>query len=106
MKKDIKKEKEYTNWQWAVYKLKWLVCELVKTGSNQKSFFSSKRIERLIMFNVAIAIIVGYTNRSWGKLTTEEVLMISGMLIAGGAWNATQIRKDIKEIDQPNENKS
>ena len=79
-------------------KLEWLGYELLKTFSNEPSFFSSKRLERFAMFNSALFIIIGYVSRKWSLLSTEDVLMIAGMLFAGGAWNAVQIRKDMKEL--------
>ena len=79
-------------------KITWLISELIKTFSNQPGFFSSKRLERFIMFNIAMWIIVGYTIRNWYNLTTTDVSILTGILLVGGAWNHSQIRKDMKEI--------
>lgn len=84
-------------------KLYWLASELIKTFSNDPCFFSSKRLERFALFNTALFIVIGYVSRKWDSLGTDDVLMIAGMLLAGGAWNAVQIRKDLKELpkDEP-----
>lgn len=80
--------------------LHWIGFEAIKTLSNQPSFFASKRIERFVMFNIAMWTIVGFVSRKWDEMTVEQVSIITGILLAGGAWNAIQIRKDIKEIPQ------
>lgn len=82
-----------------------LLYELLLTFSSKPSFFAAKRIERNIMFNIAMWIIVGYVIRRWYELTTDQILMIVGLLLAGGAFNAVQIRKDLKQDKtQTNEN--
>jgi hypothetical protein len=83
-----------------------LVYEIVCTFSNKPSFFASKRIERFVMFNVAIWMIIGYTVRNWANIEVTELIAMTGMLFAGGAWNAVQIRKDISGgvTSKPNEN--
>lgn len=74
-----------------------LFWEILCMFSNKPSFFSSKRFERFIMFDIAMWMIIGYTIRKWAELSVEDVLMLSGLLLGGSAWNATQIRKDQKD---------
>ncbi len=80
--------------------IRWFGFEVIKTLSNEPSFFASKRLERFVMFNIAMWTIIGFVKRNWDTMTVEQVSIITGILLVGGAWNATQIRKDIKEIPQ------
>lgn len=68
--------------------------EVILMFSNKPSLFSSKRFERFVMFNIAMWTVVGYVSRNWSKMDVSEVSVITGILLAGGAWNAVQIRKD------------
>lgn len=81
-----------------------LIYELLCTFSNKPSFFASKRIERFKMFNVFIWMIIGYVIRNWYELTVAEVIELSLLLIANGAWNTVQIRKDQKMQLNPTDN--
>jgi hypothetical protein len=73
----------------------WLLFkEILYTYSNKPSFFASKRIERSVMFNIAMWIVVGYTIRNWSAMTTTDVSVLTGILLVGGGFNAVQIRRD------------
>ena len=73
----------------------WLFLkEIILMFSNEKSLLSSKRAERFVMFNIAMWTIIGYVKRNWDTITVDQLSIITGILLVGGAWNAVQIRKD------------
>ncbi len=74
--------------------MKELIQELISTFSVSKSFFSSKKIERFIIFtNVLIIVNVWCYYDIKNSDVTDMILLISTLLAYGG-WNTTQIRKD------------
>ena len=74
--------------------MKELIQELISTFSVSKSFFSSKKIERFIIFtNVLIIVNVWCYYHIKNSDVTDMILLISTLLAYGG-WNTTQIRKD------------
>lgn len=81
----------------------WLALkETIYMFSNKPSLLSSKRCERFVMFNIAMWTIIGYVKRNWDDMTVDQVSILTGILLVGGAWNAVQIRKDqtIKQDDK------
>lgn len=71
-----------------------LAWEFILMFSNEPSLFASKRFERFIMFWIAMWTIMGYVKRNWLVMGIGEISAITGILLFGAAWNATQIRKD------------
>jgi len=92
IEQNIKKLEKYfeakDGFWWAV------LYEVLSMFSNKTSFFSSKRFERFVMFNIAMWTIIGYVSRNWETMEIGTITAITGILLVGGAWNATQIRKD------------
>lgn len=84
--------------QKAINRGKWHLKELSKTLSKQPSFYCSKRIERLILFNNAIILLDFFFVKQYKDLTTTEAIAIftAQMLYAG--YQIKQIQKD-KQID-------
>ncbi len=74
----------------------WFVKEMINTISSKPSHFSSKRIERLILFvsGVCIMDIYAYTHRS--TMTAETMLMIVGAQMLWAGFNTTQLTTDKK----------
>jgi len=77
-----------TGFWWLLFK------EVFYMFSNKPSTLSSKRCERFVMFNIAMWTIIGYVKHNWEEMTVDQVSIITGILLVGGAWNAVQIRRD------------
>lgn len=79
--------------------IKWHLREIAATFSNKPSYYSAKRIERALLFLVALALhaLYIYTHRS--TLTPEQVLLLTGPLFvfAGYSMAQTQIEKKRRE---------
>ena len=78
--------------------VKWYIKELIKTFSGEKSFFSSKRLERGIAFSTGEAFLVIYFIYHFKTMTYLECLALAGaaFAVAGYTLNATQKEKRIK----------
>jgi hypothetical protein len=71
-----------------------VVKELLLTFSNQTSRYSSKKIERFIVFINALVIANSWFYSHIYKATVSDVILLTGALLAYGGWNTAQIRKD------------
>lgn len=72
----------------------WFLRELLKTLSNNDSFFSSKRIERLILFLNSMILIDVYCYSNWSKITVTEILLIFSAQMVYAGYQVVQLRKD------------
>ena len=81
--------------------LKWFIKEMVKTFSNEPSYFSSKRWERWISFMTGETFLVTYFCYHFKVMTYLECLALAGaaFAVAGISLNATQ--KEKKLIEKP-----
>jgi hypothetical protein len=70
--------------------------ELILTFSNKKSFFSSKRIERFIVFNVFLVLTVIYVVRNIEDLDSFGFIQIVGLWLAYGGYNSLMNLRDRK----------
>lgn len=88
-------------------KIKWVSNEILNTFSNKKSFFSSKRIERFLIFSLMISLTVLFVVKSiiTCALGATDFIIIIGTWLGYGGWNTTQISKD-KKNDSEDENNS
>lgn len=75
-------------------KIKEVCSDLYATLSNNKSFLSSKRLERLVLFLAAVSIAVCYVWYTRASITTTEIISICTMLLAYGGFNTVMGRKD------------
>ena len=82
-------------------RLKWHLKELNKTLSHEPSHYSSKRIERMILFVNAIVLLDLFVWKQYAKLTTTEIVAIftAQMLYAG--FQTKQIFKDAVPETKP-----
>lgn len=80
--------------------------ELLKTFSSQKSFFSAKRIERFVLFTLAIIVSLIYIVYciKHESLTLADVMAISGTFFVYAGYNTimTEKAKD-KKIEENEE---
>jgi hypothetical protein len=74
----------------------WFIKEMINTISSKPSHFSSKRIERLLLFvsGVSIMDLYAYTHRL--TMTAEMMLMIVGAQMVWAGFNTTQLTTDKK----------
>jgi hypothetical protein len=92
------KKKYFLGWT----NLKWTIKEIVKLYSNEKSYFSKKRVES------GIAVIVG----QWGmiyfllininKLTSSDIALWASIEFAIAGYIVNQIQKE-KKLEEPTE---
>jgi hypothetical protein len=90
------KKKYFLGWT----NLKWIIKELIKLYSDEKSFFSKKRVES------GIAVIVG----QWGmiyfllinidKLTASDIALWASVEFAIAGYIVNQIQKE-KKLEEP-----
>jgi uncharacterized membrane protein len=73
-----------------------ILKELLKTFSSQKSFFSSKRLERFILFNLAIIICLTYIiyTIKHKTLSLADILAISGTFFVYAGYNTIMVEKN------------
>ena len=72
-----------------------LIMELIKTFSNEESFFSSKRIERCLVFLTMLTLTVVYVLKNEFKISSAELMIIVGGWLGYAGFNTVQIKKDI-----------
>jgi hypothetical protein len=75
-------------------KIEWGFIELIKTFSNEKSYFSSKRIERAILFWIACFIILNYYRIKCSELTPDQILILTTPLFVMCGFNSILNRKE------------
>lgn len=78
-------------------KIKEVCTDLYATLSNNKSFLSSKRIERLVLFGVAVGISICYVWYNRSTIATTEIIMICTMLFGYAGFNTVMENKDKKD---------
>jgi len=78
--------------------------ELIMTFSNRKSLFSSKKIERFIVFNFFIILTIIYVFKNLSTLDSFEFVQIIGIWLAYGGYNSLMNLRDRKlENSNPTE---
>jgi hypothetical protein len=87
-------------------KIKWVSNEVLNTFSNKNSFFSSKRIERFLIFSLMLSLTVFFVIKSIISCTlgATDFIIIIGTWLGYGGWNTTQISKDKKIESEKNSN--
>jgi hypothetical protein len=76
--------------------IKWVIKELILTFSNQPSFFSSKRIERAILFSAALTSYMIWFFYHYKLLSPTDMVIVTGPIFfyAGYSMNTTQKEKN------------
>lgn len=76
--------------------------ELVMTFSNQKSLFSSKKIERFIVFWTFLALTVYYIVKNIHEMDSLEFVEVIGLWLAYGGYNSMLNLRDRKiDVSHP-----
>ncbi len=85
------------NWfQKAYNRFLWHLKELNKTLSNEPSYYSSKRLERLVLFLSANLIVDYYVWEHHHEMSTSDILLVFGAKMVYAGFQVKQIQKDIK----------
>jgi len=84
------------SWLIGTKNIRWGIKELVKTLSNEDSYFSAKRIERLVLFWGAFFIVINYYRVSYEKLTPSDIVLITTPLFAYAGFNTVMTAKEKK----------
>ena len=86
-----------------ITEIKWVYQELKKTFSNEESYFSSKRIERMLLFVSAMLAANYWFYTHVESLTYEMCIAFVIVLLgfAGYTMSQTQKEKQVKKDDKP-----
>jgi hypothetical protein len=86
-----------------IKKIEWFFVELLKVFSDEKSYFSLKRIERGILFSVAVFIICDYVSKNISNITPEGILIITSPLFVYAGFSMVKTEKVRKDEEDKNE---
>lgn len=68
--------------------------EIILAFSTQKSFISSKKIERFVVFITFIILTVVYISRNIEDLQASDFIQVIGIWLAYGGYNSFMIYRD------------
>ena len=83
--------------------IKWLIKELTKLYSDEKSYFSKKRVESGIAFLIGQWGMVYYIYMNIDKLTSSDIALWAGVEFAVAGYIINQIQKE-KKSEEPTDN--
>ena len=81
-------------------KLYILAKEFLLTFSNQKSLFSSKKIERAIAFVIVTLLIIFFVRHNFETMTAVDFTIVIAPLVTYMGFNSIMLSKD-KKNDLP-----
>lgn len=86
-------------------RIQWFLFELIKTLSNEQSYFSKKRIESTIAFIIGQIGMIYYLIEHVQMMTSTDIGLWAGIefLIAG--YTVNQIQKEKKNENTTNQSK-
>lgn len=70
--------------------------EFIMTFSTRKSLFSSKKIERFIVFWVFLILTVIYVSMNFGRLEAWDMVEITALWLCYGGYNSLMTLRDRK----------
>jgi len=81
--------------------IKGLFKEWILTFSNDKSFFSSKRIERFIILAAMLSLTIYFVVKAINecKISAAELMIVVGTWLSYAGFNTIQIKNDKKTED-------
>lgn len=85
-------------------KIFWLIKELIKVFSNEKSYFSKKRIESAIAFVVGQYGMIYFLLKHINTMSTTDIAMWAGIEFFIAGYVINQIQKEKKENKNEIEN--
>jgi len=97
----LKNKKYFFGWT----NIKWVIAELGKTWSKEDSYFSSKKIERFLLFISGVYVLLRWYSTHVEKIEYEEAIAISATFLgyAGFTMIQTQKEKRIKKLKKDEE---
>ena len=75
-------------------KIKWLVWEIVKIYSGEKSFFSKKRVESSIAFLIAEHGALFWIAKKYDVMSTTDFGIWAGIQLTIAGWYVNSIQKE------------
>jgi hypothetical protein len=76
--------------------IKWLIKELIATCSDEKSYFSKKRIQAWILFDTAIITMVWWFCENNSEMEIFEMLEFAGILFLAAGYQIRTIQQEKK----------
>ena len=76
--------------------LKWFFSELIKLLSDEKSYFSKKRVESFIIFLAVLITYVWYCIVNITTMNATDFTLVSGAIIVYGGYTVNSIQKEKK----------
>ena len=89
------KKKWFFGWS----NIKWLIKELIKQYSDDKSYFSKKRVESGIAFVIGQFGMVYFLMINIEKLTSSDITLCAGVEFAIAGYMLNHIQKEKKTGD-------
>ena len=80
--------------------IKWVIKELTKLYSDEKSYFSKKRVESGIAFLIGQWGMIYYIYVNIDKLTSSDIALWAGIEFALAGYIINQIQKE-KKSEEP-----
>ena len=80
-------------------KIYWFISELIKTLSNEPSYFSKKRIESFIAFILGQSGMVWYLIEHIQTMTSTDIGVWAGIEFVIAGYTVNQIQKEKKKDD-------
>lgn len=77
--------------------IKMVICQLYATLSNNKTFLSAKRVERMLLFNSALGMAVCYVWYNRATISTSDIVIICTMLFGYAGFNVVMGNKEKKD---------
>jgi len=85
-------------------KIYWLIKELIKIFSSEKSYFSKKRIESFIAFIIGQYGMIYFLLKHIHTMSTTDIAMWAGIEFFIAGYVINQIQKEKKESKNDTEN--
>ena len=82
-------------------KIKWFFGELVKLLSNEKSYFSKKRVESFIVFLAFLITYIWYCAVNITTMSATDFTLVSGAMMVYGGYTVNSIQKEKKNDVRP-----
>jgi len=76
--------------------LKWFFGELIKLLSDEKSYFSKKRVESFIIFLAVLITYVWYCIVNITTMSATDFTLVSGAMMVYGGYTVNSIQKEKK----------
>jgi hypothetical protein len=75
-------------------KIYWFVSEIIKMFSDEKSFFSKKRVESFIAFAVGQSGMIWFLIENVHTMSTSDLLLWAGTEFVLAGYTVNQIQKE------------